>query len=280
MTFDANETGVETGQPIELYEFVIGSTRTRMTSSENDVTIPSTSETFTATAIKRGELVEKINDPATNRLSVELPADNAFVTQFRNISPGNRAILSIFRMHRGDLGGSDEKITIFKGTIRNVSYINNGRETVLHILPITSAYSRAIPRKMYQGLCNHMLYDARCTISKDDASFKFIGNVSAVSGSILTVDGAAAFDPLTDFFQSGYVEFNNDFRTITFQSNNNLTLITPFLNSPLGSNVIARAGCKHRVTTDCTNKFNNLVNFGGFPFVPKANPFRTGIDNK
>lgn len=279
MVFDTLETGSESGQPIELYEFRIGSgTPTRYTSSENDVALTVTLETYTALEISRSELTEEINNPSTNQISVRMPADTDFVQQFRTIAPGQRASLTIYRIHRADIGGSEDRVVIFKGTVRNVSFVKNGREAVLQILPITSAMSRQVPRRTYQNLCNHMLYDSRCTLNKDDSSFRLTSTVTAVSNDVITVSGAAAFNALADFFEAGYVEFNNDFRTIVEQSGDDLTLIAPFLNSPLGQSVFVRAGCKHRGVTDCQDKFSNEDNYGGFLYVPSKNPFATGLD--
>ena len=51
----------------------------------------------------------------------------------------------------------------------------------------------------------------------------------------------------------------------------------------MGSTVVVLAGCDHSVTT-CDTKFNtpedtqsNVINYGGFPFVPGKNPFETGL---
>lgn len=277
MVFDTQESSTESGQPIELYEFRIGADRTRLTSSENDVTLTTTLETFTAETISRGPLRQELNDPTANRLEVTLPADHDFVVDFRDIAPGQKATLTIFRLHRSDLGGSEETAVLFKGTVRNVAFTQQGRTAVMQVLPLTAAYSRPIPRRTFQGLCNHMLYDELCTLDKDDPSFKHIGTVTAVSGDVITVSGAAAFDALADFFEAGFVEFNNDFRTVVAQSGDDLTLIAPFLTSPNGEQVIVRAGCKHRAVTDCLNKFNNIDNFGGHRYVPKRNPFSSGL---
>ena len=40
----------------------------------------------------------------------------------------------------------------------------------------------------------------------------------------------------------------------------------------LGDDVIAYAGCD-KLNSTCHTKFNNIVNFGGFPFIPSDNPF-------
>jgi len=52
----------------------------------------------------------------------------------------------------------------------------------------------------------------------------------------------------------------------------------PFSTSPMGQTVKCNKGCKHRVTADCLNRFANTANYGGFPYVPKKNPFQTGLD--
>lgn len=280
MVFNTLETGSESGQPIELYTFRLGNgTPTRYTSSQNEVTLTTTLEVFTPVAIERGNLVEELNNPNTNRLQITLPAGDDWVAQFRNIAPGQRATITIRRLHRADLGGSEDTITIFKGTVRNVSFSKNGRQAVLQVLPITSAMSRPMPRRTYQNLCNHMLYDSRCGILENDPNFRLSNAlVTAVSGDVITVTGAAAFDALADFFEGGFITFGDDYRTVVAQSGDNLTVITPFLSSPDGELVSVNAGCKHRVTTDCLNKFNNLSNYGGFPYVPTKNPFATGLD--
>jgi len=36
------------------------------------------------------------------------------------------------------------------------------------------------------------------------------------------------------------------------------------------------AGCDHSVST-CAARFDNLANYGGFPFIPTKNPFSTGV---
>lgn len=75
----------------------------------------------------------------------------------------------------------------------------------------------------------------------------------------------------------------DDARLILSQSGDDLQLLLPFPDSILGSTVVILAGCDHTVTT-CDSKFNtpsdpqsNVVNFGGFPFVPTKNPFEGGV---
>lgn len=281
MTYSVIEASVEGGQPIELYKFVLGTEEFLRTSSENDVVVPTLAETYTAIPVERRSLVNEVLNPSSGRLEVSLPAADDFVQRFINVAPGTKPTLTIFRMHRADLGGSDDKVTFFKGTVRSVSFKDSGRTALLQALPLTAGYARPLPRQTFQGLCNHYLYDARCTLDRDSVLFKHSGTVTSVSGAVITVTGAGAFSVLSDFFEAGYAEFDNgtqtDQRLIVSQSGNDLTLITPFHDDVTGQIVVVRAGCKHRLVTDCKDKFSNELNFGGFPYVPKQNPFE-GID--
>ena len=50
-----------------------------------------------------------------------------------------------------------------------------------------------------------------------------------------------------------------------------LTLNLPFSDLTVGDTVKAFAGCNH-TTEVCDGKFANLLNYGGFPFIPQKNP--------
>jgi len=70
---------------------------------------------------------------------------------------------------------------------------------------------------------------------------------------------------------------------IVAQSGDDLQLLLPFPQSAVGREVILFAGCDHTPEV-CDDKFDtpedtdsNLINFGGFAFVPTRNPFQTGL---
>ena len=96
----------------------------------------------------------------------------------------------------------------------------------------------------------------------------------------MTVTGAGGFAQ-PDFFLSGFLEFEDDFRSVVEQGgvgNEDLTLLVPFVNNPVGQQIRCLAGCLLRLSVDCEAKFANVINFGGWPYVPTKNPFETGID--
>ena len=238
--------------------------------------------TYEPIPIHRGRVQASADAARKDGIQVEMPSSNAFAQRYINIVPGVRSRLEIFKFHRGDTP-TPEFITVFKGDIQTVSFTKQGRLATMQVLSLARAKGRAIPRFTYQGPCNHMLYDSRCKISETDPSFEKFLTVSAVdaTGTVLTVTGAGAFLPAGDFFVSGFLEFDDDFRTVVAQgvpTADDLTILVPFLIAPVGQVIRCLAGCKLRLVEDCFTKFANVINFGGFPYVPKKNPFVSGVD--
>lgn len=274
MTFEAYEESTETGQPVELYDIRIGAEVFLYTNNQLPITVSSL--TYTPLAISRAKLSLSAEGHSADRLEIRMPGDNAFVRKFVTIVPGKRAILILRRIHRIDAGL--EVIVQYKGAVQSVSFSENADIASLQIAPLTAAKSRQMPRLTYQSLCGHMLYDERCKISDTDPAFEKFLIVEAVTagGLVLQLDGANTFG-FADFFVNGFVEYLGDFRLITAQAGELCTLLLPFNTSPLGIVVRCLAGCKHR-GGDCKNKFDNYINFGGFPMIPTKNIFRTGLD--
>jgi hypothetical protein len=75
----------------------------------------------------------------------------------------------------------------------------------------------------------------------------------------------------------GYVATGNDYRMVVAQSGDVLTLLIDFAAPMLAQAVTVHAGCSHLIAV-CHSKFANAIRFGGFPYIPKRNPFETGID--
>ena len=274
MTYDAQETSAEAGQPVELYEFRLDTEIFRFTSHQVAYTIPVQVE-FAPENITRGELITGVGAEEQENLTVTLPTANDFISRYVQIAPGKPGQLKILRTHVTDL--AQETRTIFEGTIKNVTFSQDGLTANVVLTALMAASARGTPRFTYATQCNHILYDAGCKINFNNVNFLHAGLVTGVSGNVITVTGAAAKNVLTDFFQAGLMSFDGESRTIQIQSGDDLTITAPFATSPLGSVVEVRAGCQQRFQDDCVSKFSNGDNFGGFPYVPQKNPFE-GLD--
>ena len=63
---------------------------------------------------------------------------------------------------------------------------------------------------------------------------------------------------------------------ILAQSGDTMTLLLPFSLDVAGQDIDLFAGCAHDLTT-CDVKFAATLNYGGFPFVPRKNPFNVTL---
>lgn len=270
MSYDAFEISTESSQPVELYKFVLNGTTFAYTSSEDAVTVGSV--LYAPIAISRGK-VDQTRETRANIVEVTVSSSNPIAQAYIATIPGQRTSVTILRYQRPD-GATPQVVTVFSGFVSAVAFENFGMVAKISILPATAALSRPVPRVCYQSQCNHVLYDARCTI--DENLFRYTTIVSAVSGSTITLPGAGALG--ANYFDAGRVDFpsTGDRRLVLSSSGDVLTLLLPFAQNPLGAPVNAFAGCAHDGPT-CAVKFANTVNYGGFPFVPHENPFQTGL---
>lgn len=269
---DTLASSIEDSRPIELFEFNLGSTPFRFTSAEDE--IPIGSDVYTPIAIARGQ-IEQGSDQSNRNLTVTMPATEAFAQKYRSIPPGEKASLNIFRYERDESPAFDTQVLMFKGNVQSVAYPNDGHSATFAIRSIESALNRNLPRFTFAGMCQLILYSAAC--GANASSFDHLGAASSISGDTITVAGAGAsgFD-----FVGGYLQPTSvtDFRLITAQSGDVLTLLLPFAEDPTGLTMQVFAGCDHLVAGDCALVFDQVANFGGYAFVPNKAIFEVGID--
>lgn len=268
MTFTAFEASALAGSPVELYSITLSGTTYRWTSDQEDYVFGG--NTFQAAAISRSNIVRGVED-RQDVLTVEVPSSENFPRLYVNIVPGQKATMTVQRLHRED--PDQEAIILFKGLVQSVSFTNDAQKCSLSVRPLTVGLSQAIPRFSYQALCNHILYDERCKVLQ--SLFQHTNVVNSVSGDIITVQGLAGKGD--SWADAGFAQLGTtDFRLILEHTGDDITVLLPFSQEVTGSVLDVFAGCKHDLAT-CKAKFNNVINYGGFAFVPLINPFESGI---
>jgi uncharacterized phage protein (TIGR02218 family) len=125
--------------------------------------------------------------------------------------------------------------------------------------------------KYYTPECRYDLGDASCTINLAPMT---------VTGTVTTATGNISFTDTSRIDASG--QFNYGKLTWTSGANNGaamdvknwdlpsqtFTLWLPMANPiQIGDTYSVYPGCDKRFAT-CQNKFSNVINFGGFPYVP------------
>jgi uncharacterized phage protein (TIGR02218 family) len=164
----------------------------------------------------------------------------------------------------GRLGPIIGSVLLFKGRVGRVDSVGRTRAKItvnsdLILLDID------MPRNLYAPGCQHVLYDAGCTLSA--ANFGTEGNVESADNATIVWSGANSnYTQGKLLFTSG---INNGLAfTVKAVSGNLLALAYPMEDVPAaGDSFTVYFGCDHSMGT-CRDKFNNLQNFRGFPFIP------------
>lgn len=121
-----------------------------------------------------------------------------------------------------------------------------------------------MPRNIYQFTCCHTVYDMGCGLSAAD--FKVSATVGAGSTvSSIPIPGTGKAD---GYFDLGYLVIGGLRKTIKKWAADAVVIILPFASAPPpGATVDLYPGC-YGTLEACTDKFDNLDNFRGFPFIP------------
>jgi uncharacterized phage protein (TIGR02218 family) len=120
-------------------------------------------------------------------------------------------------------------------------------------------------------LCDAKLGDARCGVNL--AALTVAGTVTSVVSRVRFV--ASGLAQAADYFSKGEVVFTSGanagarMEVNLHQAGGDITLALPMPADILvGDAFTVSPGCRKRLDPDCKTKFNNVVNFRGFPHIP------------
>ncbi|WP_369602618.1 DUF2163 domain-containing protein [Hahella sp. SMD15-11] len=247
----------------ELYRFTRGNTAWYYTSASREVVANvdwNGDRTYQPAAISRGALGL---GPEAGRRAIDLrcPRDLDLVREYRGAPQPQPMGVSIYRRFGSDWSWA----LVWTGRVLQVIF--EEREARIRCEPASISLKRLGLRRLYARRCPHVLYGAECRATPVAESF----TVSQVDGRFVWFEGAS-FPP--DRFAGGYLERADGTRHMIEHSDyygSGITLIYP---APLqvGETVSFYAGCDHTLQT-CQSRFGNADNFGGFPWIPRKNPF-------
>ena len=278
MTYDTLEKSAYGGKPVELYKFSKGATLWRYTDSDRDVVI--TSETYKAGwPISRTE-PEMSEETTRSALKINTAKDFPIAQLFVTGAPYEPVWVSIYRMHIGDT----EAILLWQGKVRGIAWKASKGEAIIECDPVEKVIGKGGFRQTFGPYCHKKLYSSRC--GAPEASFTIdvtISNISA-SGYVLTAPEFASKP--NQYFRLGEIYFPDLGARclIVDHTGNQITVKAVMIGLAVGANGRAVAGCNHVWKLadgnwgDCKARFNNLDNFGGWPFVPTKNPYEVTIE--
>ena len=257
--------------------------RGRYTSFEKD--LAAAGGTYLARQINHSEIRQSTD---LDRNEIDLDSENF---------AGNPLIdLAALRLY-APLFLTVQQATLAGGTVGNLEVIFvgeiTGSETTgekIKAKAVTGGtlFDRLLPRFTAQPTCNYALFSPGCTLLKDNWTFTAAISAPGTPGFpfVFSLAGLARVigaPPVytADYFAGGWLEFGTGA----------VREVIPVLRSTLpaggvfdvtlsrdprppfptgGETVVLYPGCDARRET-CIGKFNNYANFGGHPFIPKAN---------
>lgn len=177
------------------------------------------------------------------------------------------ASLRIDRLFMDAAGNQIGTVIRFSGVIGAVEEVTR-TSARLTVEALVSRLSQQLPGIILQPNCSNTLFDARCGLVKSS----FAESLSVQAGS--TVNKLISTSTKPDgYYDNGQIAFTSGANSGLVKAVKRYLGAEFFFNSPLpflpnaGDVFTAYPGCDKTQST-CTNKFSNLANFEGFPFVP------------
>lgn len=261
MSFWSAETSIFGGKPIELYRFTRGSVSWRYCTSRNSIVY--NGATYAPAYIKRNNIV---STGAAGRatLQITVSATNPLVAEYFAGIPTAPTRVSVYRKHVNE----DEIGSVWGGRIVTVSFTDD--EATLNCEPISTRLKGIGASPAYQSLCPYLLFGDQCRAVDNRISTV----VQNITGRVVTLGTLPpGLTPL--YFVGGVIRFGDHAWMIVGQSGPVITLSQEPVGLTNGASVSLSAGCDHTAYgVEGCQKFNNLDNFGGFPFFPDRNPFQ------
>lgn len=250
---------------IELFRFVEGTDIETQTSGDAVVTY--NSEDYIPCAIRRTNAESK-NE--LSKASIDITMDLSNPMAQRHLASSIDSVVTLTIFQQTDMGTD----TFWKGRLSVVKATN--KSITMSFESIFTSLRRPGLRGRWQKSCRHVLYGRGCNLNSED--FKFESTITSISGVSVTIAG---LDAAPDGrYRGGMIRAPDGVvRFIINHVGNVVTLSRPFqqltdLFNDTGPGTVAvkvYPGCNHNMA-DCTGVFDNLPNYGGFPWIPSKNP--------
>lgn len=235
---------------------------TVIAATDHDVSIEFNGDTFLPTVgVNTTTIVSKLG-LAVDNLDVTGALDSEFIKE-EDIEGGlyDNAAVDIYIVNWQD---TDEYVHKVHGTFGTAVRTEVGYTTELRSQ--AQILNQPIGRT-YQHTCDTKLGSARCGINLYDPQYSATGVVTSSSEGVLIVTTVETYDD--GMFSLGHIETVEGYRyAIKDHSDSVITLWQPpSVQIEVGDALFVFAGCKQDADT-CREKFNNINNFQGFPFIP------------
>lgn len=266
MTIDSINASVQEGSPIHLFEFLMDGQYYRYTNHPDDV--EALTYTWTAAKITFGQ-VTVTEDINKNSLDVVFPRNHSFAISASSEQQDDIITLTVYRGYQND----GEWIAFWKGRVSGNQM--KGDKITLLCEPVFTSMKRPGIRRKFTKHCPHVLYGRGCNLDPSDSASDALyveATVDAISadGKTLTIEETS--ETTDNYYRGGMVMVASGvFRFVRSNVGTLVTLSKSYDALSVSDTVRLYPGCD-RTTTTCLNRFNNLNNYGGFPYTPNNHP--------
>jgi len=265
-------------KPIEIYEVSLDTGNLFFAAHPTDIIFGV--QTYTAIGIQRSPI----------RTSLELAVDEVTITIDNiNLFFSQRAVqesyigkkLVVKKCFLDQLDSSSKAIVIFEGRMDDPVITETTFQ--IKVRSVLDALHVSLPRRVFSTLCNYQHYDISCTVSRIASVNLTTGTALGTGTSFRTlVSSALALRP---------DEYWAPIGTLLFDTGSNANLGREITKHTQAASLVGvgqvvtrigfpnlinsgdiftvTRGCK-KTWSDCNSKFDNQLNYGGFPVTPKT----------
>lgn len=270
MSFAAYETSRERGAPVELYMFDYpggGPSQTyRYTNAVRDIAFGG--GTFKKIPISRDNM-KTDGKFDKSQLNVNVPVTTELAALFLPYPPPGVVRCRIWQGHLSDPEHAFK--VVWHGRVLSVAREQD--EAKLTCDSTILSYKRRGLHRFYQHGCPLPLYGQRCRANK--ANFRYPVVIESVDASTIHLPTGWNQGRAPKAFVGGTFEWDSQYghevRMIIRATATSLTMAGYIRDLEANDHADLYLGCGHNMTA-CKDVFNNIVNYGGQPWIPFKNP--------
>jgi uncharacterized phage protein (TIGR02218 family) len=273
MGFVEVEGSTRRAGPIRLFRFQVDQNRFfRYTDNDRDVQFDD--ETFTAIPIDSPDTSSTtLLENDTYEITMPKVADMA--EYLKAYPPSFVMRAEVFMLHPER--APEDRRRVFIGKIVGVS--TRGAEAIVSCDTLDSSFRNPGLRRTYQRQCPHVLYGPACRAAKvplDLVVLPLTAGINTLALEDFPVSEDAAH------YLGGQIEWSipdgkvvrNIIQSYRDGTSLRLALAGPANTALPGSTVSIFKGCE-RTEESCTERFDNILNYGGQPWIPLENPIQS-----
>lgn len=267
MTFDNFEKSVDSGRPLELYEFQNGSSIWLFTSGDDAITV--SSSVYNKENIERTKILQS-QEGIRNQLTLTVRRDLPVAELYVQLIPLLETSVVVKKIHRDD---PDQEVKIiWQGKIFDVKWPSGKASAEIRCDPNIGSQKSEGLRGRWQIRCNHTIYDEFCSLIFENLQTTLTVSALSTDGLTVTLPGLSSATPSADHWIGGLLKLGVDqFNMINSSSGDDIEIWRYMPDLTVGSTVQIGPGCQN-LKSRCLI-LGNFENFLGAPDVPLKDIF-------